>query len=277
MTAPSADERGPERIPILRHTLTVLAGQLAVMAFGVTDTVVAGHVENIVGVLPGRDRSAPALALMAHYDSVAASPGAADDIMGVAAILETARAIKAFEELVGRKPTGQLTPEIVTSIVAAQCFIKANFVFDADGTGRGGAVQAYTTGRGSILMRAKHEIETSKKGDRQSIVFTAIPYQVNKARLIERIADLVRDKVMEGISDLRDESDRDGIHAGDNGRSGAANARLGAASAALAIPRRFATPRRAGAHRNRLVGWATGAARLFHRTQRARRAGVDLS
>ncbi|MEQ1868490.1 MAG: DNA gyrase subunit A [Vicinamibacterales bacterium] len=77
--------------------------------------------------------------------------------------------------------------------------------------GRGGAVQAYTTGRGSVLMRAAHELETNKKGDRTSIVFTAIPYQVNKARLIERIADLVRDKLLEGISDLRDESDRDGM------------------------------------------------------------------
>ena len=77
--------------------------------------------------------------------------------------------------------------------------------------GRGGIMQAYTTGRGSILMRARSEVETSKKGDRTSIVFTEIPYQVNKAKLIERIADLVRDKVIEGISDLRDESDRDGM------------------------------------------------------------------
>lgn len=60
-----------------------------------TDRVVAGYVENIVGVLPGRDRTAPALALMAHYDSVPASPGAADDMIGVATILETVRAIKA--------------------------------------------------------------------------------------------------------------------------------------------------------------------------------------
>ncbi|MFZ5720758.1 MAG: M20/M25/M40 family metallo-hydrolase [Pseudomonadota bacterium] len=59
------------------------------------DLVVAGPVENVVGVLPGRDRSAPALALMAHYDSVPGSPGAADDIMGVAAALETVRAIRA--------------------------------------------------------------------------------------------------------------------------------------------------------------------------------------
>ncbi|MFN7982004.1 MAG: DNA gyrase subunit A [Vicinamibacterales bacterium] len=77
--------------------------------------------------------------------------------------------------------------------------------------GRGGIMQAYTTGRGSVLMRAKSTTETSKKGDKTSIVFTEIPYQVNKAKLIERIADLVRDKILEGISDLRDESDRDGM------------------------------------------------------------------
>src|SRR6187455_424415 len=77
--------------------------------------------------------------------------------------------------------------------------------------GRQGIQQAYLTGRGMVIMRAKAEIETSKKGDRQSIVIEAIPYQVNKARLIERIAELVREKVLEGISDIRDESDRDGL------------------------------------------------------------------
>src|SRR5438876_8416323 len=77
--------------------------------------------------------------------------------------------------------------------------------------GRRGAVQAYTTGRGSILMRARSAIETNKKGDKQSIIVTEIPYQVNKAKLIERIADLVREKTIEGISDLRDESDREGM------------------------------------------------------------------
>ena len=60
-------------------------------------------------------------------------------------------------------------------------------------------------------MRAKAEIEVSKKGDRSSIVIDEIPYQVNKARLIERIAELVREKTIEGISDIRDESDRDGM------------------------------------------------------------------
>jgi len=77
--------------------------------------------------------------------------------------------------------------------------------------GRQGIQQAYLTGRGTIIMRAKAEIEVSKKGDRSSIVIDAIPYQVNKARLIERIAELVREKTIEGISDIRDESDRDGM------------------------------------------------------------------
>jgi DNA gyrase subunit A len=77
--------------------------------------------------------------------------------------------------------------------------------------GRRGIETAYATGRGAILMRARVAVETAKKGDRVSIVISEIPYQVNKAKLIERIAELVRDKVIEGISDLRDESDRDGM------------------------------------------------------------------
>src|SRR3712207_3264081 len=76
--------------------------------------------------------------------------------------------------------------------------------------GRSGVRQAYTTGRGSIVMRAKSEIEELRK-EREAIIFTEIPYQVNKASLIEKIAELVREKKIEGISDLRDESDRDGM------------------------------------------------------------------
>jgi DNA gyrase subunit A len=77
--------------------------------------------------------------------------------------------------------------------------------------GRGGIRQAYTTGRGSIVIRSRASIEQAPKGDKVSIIITEIPYQVNKAKLIERIADLVRDKTIEGISDLRDESDREGM------------------------------------------------------------------
>ncbi|MEO8216816.1 MAG: DNA gyrase subunit A [Acidobacteriota bacterium] len=77
--------------------------------------------------------------------------------------------------------------------------------------GRDGIRQAYETGRGIIQLRARALIETSKKGDKQQIVVTEIPYMTNKTRLIEKIAELVREKRIEGISDLRDESDREGI------------------------------------------------------------------
>jgi DNA gyrase subunit A len=74
-----------------------------------------------------------------------------------------------------------------------------------------GIRSAYTTGRGIIQLRARVEIETNARTERQAIVVTEIPYQVNKKRLIEHIAELIRDKKLEGVSDLRDESDRDGI------------------------------------------------------------------
>lgn len=76
--------------------------------------------------------------------------------------------------------------------------------------GRSGIRRAYETGRGSITIRAKVEIETKPNG-REVILVHELPYQVNKAKLIEKIADLVRDKKIEGISDLRDESDRNGM------------------------------------------------------------------
>src|SRR5712672_191510 len=76
--------------------------------------------------------------------------------------------------------------------------------------GRAGIFEAYRTGRGRFMMRAKAAIETFNK-DRQAIIITEIPYQVNKSRLIERIAELVNNKDIEDISDIRDESDRDGM------------------------------------------------------------------
>jgi DNA gyrase subunit A len=76
--------------------------------------------------------------------------------------------------------------------------------------GREGILQAYRTGRGSVVMRARAEIEV-RKNDRESIVVTEIPYQVNKARLIEKIADLAREDRVRGIADVRDESDRQGM------------------------------------------------------------------
>ena len=77
--------------------------------------------------------------------------------------------------------------------------------------GKEGLKDAYENGRGSIQLRARSFIEKRKKGDREDIIISEIPFQVNKARLIERIAELVQEKKIEGISDVRDESDRDGM------------------------------------------------------------------
>ena len=76
--------------------------------------------------------------------------------------------------------------------------------------GQGGARAAYHTGRGSIMMRSRHKIETGR-GDRQSIVLTAIPFQTGKTNLVEKIAEAAKDKRIEGISDIRDESNREGV------------------------------------------------------------------
>ena len=77
--------------------------------------------------------------------------------------------------------------------------------------GRAGIVQAYRTGRGRIYVRARAEVVDSDKSGKQSIIVSEIPYQLNKSRLIERIAELVKEKKIEGISELRDESDKDGL------------------------------------------------------------------
>lgn len=77
--------------------------------------------------------------------------------------------------------------------------------------GKAGIIEAYRTGRGRIYMRARAEVQVDEKTQRETIVITEIPYQLNKARLIERIAELVKEKKLEGISELRDESDKDGL------------------------------------------------------------------
>ena len=77
--------------------------------------------------------------------------------------------------------------------------------------GAGAIYSAYKTGRGRVHMRGRTNIETINQRGKEAIIVTELPYQVNKARLIEKIADLVREKRIEGISELRDESDKDGM------------------------------------------------------------------
>ena len=99
----------------------------------------------------------------------------------------------------------EITLDELISIVPGPDFPTGGIIL-----GKNGIREAYQSGRGSIIMRAKAEIEEIRK-DRFAIVVTEVPYQVNKSRLLERIGEVVRDKVVEGISDLRDESDRDGV------------------------------------------------------------------
>ncbi len=101
---------------------------------------------------------------------------------------------------------GEVSLEELLQAVPGPDFPTAGFIH-----GRQGIRDAYATGRGSIQVRARANIEIRKRGDKQSVIITELPYQVNKARLLEKIADLVQQKRIEGITDLRDESDRNGI------------------------------------------------------------------
>jgi DNA gyrase subunit A len=98
-----------------------------------------------------------------------------------------------------------LTVEELMRFVPAPDFPTGGILYGLEGVR-----EAYRTGKGNVQIRARAFIEKTKKGDRESVVVTEIPYQVNKARLLERIAELARDRQIEEIADLRDESDRDG-------------------------------------------------------------------
>ncbi len=100
----------------------------------------------------------------------------------------------------------EISVDDVCAIIPGPDFPTAGFIH-----GRRGIYEAYRTGRGVIQMRARAVVEKSARSEKESIVVTELPYQVNKARLVEKIADLVRHKKIEGIADLRDESDRDGM------------------------------------------------------------------
>lgn len=98
-----------------------------------------------------------------------------------------------------------LTPEEVMNYVHGPDFPTGGVIL-----GRKGIISALKTGRGSVILRGRTHIEEIRK-DRQAIIVTEVPYQVNKARMIERMAEVVKNKIIEGISDLRDESDREGV------------------------------------------------------------------
>ncbi|HEY5449847.1 MAG TPA: DNA gyrase subunit A, partial [Polyangia bacterium] len=132
--------------------------------------------------------------------------GAAGIAVGMATNIPPHNLTEVINATIALSKKPDITTEELMEIVPGPDFPTGGFIF-----GRNGIRQAYEHGRGAVLMRGRTTVEEHPKTGRKSIVATEIPYQVNKARLIEKIAELVRDKKIEGIADIRDESDRDGM------------------------------------------------------------------
>ena len=132
--------------------------------------------------------------------------GSAGIAVGMATSIPPHNLGEVIEALLALIGNPELSLDRIMEFIPAPDFPTGGILYGLDGVR-----DAYRTGRGSVQIRARAFVEKAKKGDRESIVITEIPYQVNKARLIEKIADLVRDREIEDISDIRDESDRDGM------------------------------------------------------------------
>ncbi|OGP76653.1 MAG: DNA gyrase subunit A [Deltaproteobacteria bacterium RBG_16_64_85] len=132
--------------------------------------------------------------------------GSAGIAVGMATSIPPHNLGEVLDALVALIANPEITVDELMECIPAPDFPTGGILYGLDGVR-----EAYRTGRGSVQIRARAFIEKAKKGDRESIVITEIPYQVNKARLIEKIADLARNKEIEEISDIRDESDRDGM------------------------------------------------------------------
>ncbi len=131
--------------------------------------------------------------------------GSAGIAVGMATNIPPHNLVEVIDACIMKIDNPDVTLGELVQVVPGPDFPTAGFIY-----GVGGIHQAYATGRGSIKIRARAEFEDIGR-DRQAIIVNEIPYQVNKAKLLERIAELVREKKIEGISDLRDESDRRGI------------------------------------------------------------------
>jgi len=132
--------------------------------------------------------------------------GAGGIAVGYATNIPTHNLAEIVDGLMLLLEDGDATIDQLIKKVPGPDFPTAGFIY-----GTQGIKDAYKTGRGLLTLRAKAVIETDERTERDRIIVTEIPYQVNKARLIEKIAELIQDKRIEGISDLRDESDRDGL------------------------------------------------------------------
>ena len=132
--------------------------------------------------------------------------GAGGIAVGYATNIPTHSLVEVVAGLIKLIDNPETTIEQLMEVIPGPDFPTAGYIY-----GKQGIKDAYHTGRGLLTLRAKASIETDERTERDRIIVTEIPYQVNKARLIEKIAELIQDKRIEGVADLRDESDRDGM------------------------------------------------------------------
>ena len=171
-----------------------------------THELLADLEKETVAFVPNYDESLQEPAVLPSKFPNLLVNGSAGIAVGMATNIPPHNLVEVVDAIIALIKNPALSFEELLALVPGPDFPTGGTIY-----GRQGILDAYATGRGVIQIRAKAHVENSKKQDRQSIVVTEIPYQVNKARLITSIAELVKEKKIEGISDLRDESDRDGM------------------------------------------------------------------
>jgi DNA gyrase subunit A len=172
----------------------------------IADEVMADLEKDTVDFVPNYDESLQEPSLLATRLPLLLLNGSSGIAVGMATNIPPHNLTEIINGTIALINNPKIIIEELMKHIHGPDFPTAGFI-----NGREGILSAYKTGRGVIRLRARALIEKNARNDRESIVVTELPYQVNKATLIEKIAELVRDKKVGGISDLRDESDREGI------------------------------------------------------------------
>ncbi|MFB3925780.1 MAG: DNA gyrase subunit A [Syntrophales bacterium] len=172
----------------------------------IAEELLADLDKNTVDFIPNYDSSMEEPTVLPSKIPLLLLNGSSGIAVGVATNIPPHNITEVINGTIALIRNPEITIEGLMKYIKGPDFPTAGFI-----NGREGIVSAYMTGRGSIKIRAKALIERNARNDRESIIITEIPYQINKANLIEKISDLVKEKKINGIADLRDESDRDGI------------------------------------------------------------------
>ncbi len=172
----------------------------------ITEEILADLDKETVDFVPNYDESMEEPTVLAARVPLLLLNGSSGIAVGMATNIPPHNLGEVIDGTIACINNPEITIEELMHHIHGPDFPTAGFI-----NGRNGIVDAYRTGRGIIRMRARALIERNARNDKESIVLTELPYQVNKANLIEKISELVKDKRISGIADLRDESDREGI------------------------------------------------------------------